>query len=52
MDYYNILQRVGSFGKFQKIVLFLLAIPVVFDALTTMMLNFIIGKQLHRYVYM
>ena len=46
------LQRVGSFGKFQKMTLFLLAIPIVFDALTTMMLNFIFGKQLHRYVYM
>ena len=48
MNYDDILQLLGGFGKYQKLLLLLITIPVCFDGITTMMLVFILGDHNYR----
>lgn len=50
MEYDEALQRAGSYGNYQKFLICLLAIPAIFNATTTQVLNFIVGNHLHRYI--
>ncbi|XP_071153913.1 organic cation transporter-like protein [Mytilus edulis] len=52
MKYDEALQRAGSYGNYQKFLICLLAIPAIFNATTTQVLNFIVGNHLHRCKYL
>lgn len=50
MDFDEILEEIGEFGKYQKIKYFLLCIPVFFGAANSLSYVFTAGEQNYRYV--
>lgn len=48
MDFSGILERIGSFGKYQKIFLLVVSSVSLFNAMTTFVMNFSFGEHEHR----
>ncbi|CAC5365075.1 SLC22A4_5 [Mytilus coruscus] len=48
MEYDAIVNKIGGFGKYQKIIIVLLSIAPIFNALTTFAMNFTFGEHDHR----
>ncbi|XP_063424896.1 organic cation transporter protein-like isoform X2 [Mytilus trossulus] len=48
MEYDAIVNKIGGFGKYQKMIIVLLSIAPIFNALTTFAMNFTFGEHEHR----
>ncbi|VDI41917.1 Hypothetical predicted protein [Mytilus galloprovincialis] len=48
MEYDAIVNKIGGFGKYQKMIIVLLSIAPIFNALTTFAMNFTFGEHKHR----
>ena len=49
-EYDTVVNKMGGFGKYQKMILLLLSISPIFNALTTFAMNFTFGEHKHRWV--
>lgn len=47
-EYDTVVNKMGGFGKYQKMILLLLSISPIFNALTTFAMNFTFGEHKHR----
>jgi len=50
MDYDSIINKIGGFGKYQKVFLIVVLLSSALNAMTTFVLNFVFGEHAHRYV--
>lgn len=49
MDFDEILDEIGDYGRFQKVKMFLLCIPLLFSGANSFSNIFIAGEQNYRY---
>ena len=50
MDYDRIINKIGGFGKYQKVFLIVVSLSSALNAMTSFVLNFVFGEHAHRYV--
>ena len=50
MDYDRIINKIGGFGKYQKVFIIVVSLSFLLNVMTTFVLNFVFGEHAHRYV--
>lgn len=48
IEYDTLLQKLGGFGRYQKVLLAILLFPAIFDAMHGFLPNFILAEHKHR----